>query len=102
MASRLKLQDELEELLGSTNVYFQPPASLKMQYDCIRYELDGGVTRHADNKPYTFQRSYSLTHIYRDPDDSLIDQIAMRFPMSRFNRHYSADGLNHDTYTIYY
>lgn len=102
MASRLDLQAELEKLLGSTNVYFQPPESLRMKYDCIRYELESGVTRHASNAPYTFQRAYSVTHIYRDPDSALIDTIATHFPMSRFGRHYTADGLNHDTYTIYY
>ena len=33
MANKLptKLQEKLEELLGSKNVYYQPPESVKMQ-----------------------------------------------------------------------
>ena len=32
MASRLELQSKFEELLGSRNVYYQPPESIKMSY----------------------------------------------------------------------
>lgn len=96
------MQSELEELLGNRNVYFQPPESLQMQYPCIRYSLSSGVTTFADNFPYKFYRQYSLTHIYRNPDAGLTDIIATHFPMSRFDRHYTSDGLNHDVFTIYY
>lgn len=102
MASRLELQSELEELLGSNKVYFQPPESLQMQYPCIRYNLSSGVTNFADNRPYKFTRQYSLTYIYKNPDSGITNEIAMHFPMSRFDRHYTADGLNHDVFTIYY
>ena len=37
---RLILHDELITLLGSSNVYFQPPTSIKMNYPCIIYKLD--------------------------------------------------------------
>ena len=53
MGQRLDLQTELEELLGSRNVYFQPPESLRMNYPCIRYTRSSGETTFADNKPYT-------------------------------------------------
>ena len=40
MASRLKLQTMLEEILGSRNVYFNPPESVKMKYDNGTLNLD--------------------------------------------------------------
>lgn len=102
MADRLDLHEELQDLLGSTNVYYQPPESIKLAYDCIVYELSTGDTTFADNYPYRFTRQYTITHIYRNPDNDLIDEIAMHFPMSRFDRHFTNDNLNHDVYRIYY
>ena len=40
MGTRIELQLKLEEILGSRHVYFQPPASIKMTYPAIVYELD--------------------------------------------------------------
>ena len=40
MRNRLDLQKIFEDILGSKNVYFQPPESLKMKYPAIRYSLD--------------------------------------------------------------
>ena len=37
MANRLDLQALLEDLLGSRNVYYQPPESVKMNYPAIVY-----------------------------------------------------------------
>lgn len=102
MASRLQLQDELELLLGSDNVYFQPPESLRMTYPCIRYELRGVQQFRADSRNYATHRSYTVTHIYRDPDKDLIQNFLDTFVMCDHDRHYTADGLNHDVYTIYY
>jgi hypothetical protein len=41
MASRLELHEELCAVLGSRNVYFMTPESVKMNYDAIRYALNG-------------------------------------------------------------
>ena len=43
MASRLNLQDKLEEVLGSKQVYFQPPESLKLKYPCIVYSRSNNL-----------------------------------------------------------
>ena len=40
MDSRLKLQELLEKLLESKNVYYQPPESKKMEYPAIKYSVD--------------------------------------------------------------
>ena len=42
MSKRIDLGNKLKEILGSSNVYFQPPDNLKMVYPCIRYRLEGG------------------------------------------------------------
>ena len=44
MAPRLDLQKLLVELLGSDNVYFQPPPSVQMNYPAIVYKLDDEKT----------------------------------------------------------
>lgn len=102
MASRLKLQDELEEILGSTNVYFQPPASFRMAYPCIRYQLSGIKTDYADNKNYTDKNRYELVVIDRNPDTQIYKKIMNHFQHCRFDRFYPADNLNHYVLTLYY
>ena len=49
MNRRYELQAVLEGILGSGNVYFQPPENLKVRYDCIVYERSEIETVHADN-----------------------------------------------------
>ena len=39
MKTRLELDEELVKILGSKNVYFQPPESLKLNYPAIVYSL---------------------------------------------------------------
>lgn len=102
MASRLKLQEELEELLGTKNVYFQPPATVKIKYPCFIYEYASGDTIFADNKPYHYTRRYDLKFIDRDPDSEIPDKVAMHFPMCRSDRNYKADNLNHWAFSLYY
>lgn len=99
--SRLELDGILRNLLGSDNVYFQPPASVKMKYDAIVYKLDDIGERHADNIPYITHRRYSVTLITKDPDTRLSDEIS-QLPLTQFNRFYTADNLNHYVYILYY
>lgn len=101
MSKRVELGKLLKEILGSNNVYFQPPENFKMSYPCIRYRLEGGDTLYADNVPYRFTRQYELVFIGKDPDSEIINKLAM-LPMCRFDRPYVADGLNHYIYHIYY
>lgn len=101
MSRRIELGQKLKEILGSSNVYFQPPDNLKMSYPCIRYRLEGGNTEYADNIPYRFSRQYELILICKDPDSEVIDKLAM-LPGCRMDRSYTADNLNHYIYYIYY
>ena len=102
MANRLDLHEELCDILGSRNVYFQPPESKKIQYDCIVYKRSDIRNRHADNKNYILKDRYELTLIYRDPDSELAHDILNHFQYSNFSRHFTSDNLNHDVIHIYY
>lgn len=101
MASRLKLQTELEELLGSENVYFQPPMSIKMNYPAIVYSLSEIKNKHADNMVYNQKRAYQITVVDKNPDSMISDKISM-LPYCKFSRSYTADNLNHFVYTLYH
>lgn len=101
MASRLQLQTELEELLGSRNVYYQPPASVRMEYPAIVYSRDNIENVHADNDVYMQKHFYKVTVIDEDPDSEIVEK-ASKLPACCFDRHYTADNLNHDVFTLYY
>lgn len=101
MASRLQLQTELEELLGSRNVYYQPPASVRMKYPAIVYSRNNIENRHANDNVYMQSHSYELIVIDEDPDSEIVEKVS-KLPTCRFDRHYTADNLNHDVFTIYY
>ena len=102
MADRLVLHEELCEILGSRNVYFQSPASVKMQYDAIRYELGGKDIKRANNKLYKSTNQYDGVVITRDPDTTIPDDILAHFEMCSFGRPYTSDNLNHYPFTLYY
>ena len=101
MDRRPMLQACLMSILGSTNVYFQPPPTVQMRYPCIVYERSTGDTQFADNNPYTFKVRYKITYIDRSPDNDVVEKIAM-LPMCTYDRFYTADGLNHDVLNIYF
>lgn len=102
MASRLELHEEFCELLGSRNVYFQTPESVKMSYDAIRYKLGGKDIKRANNKIYNHTNQYEGVVITRDPDTTIPDRLLAHFEMINFGRPYTADNLNHYPFTIYY
>lgn len=102
MASELQLQNKLELFLGSTNVYFQPPESVKMEYPCIVYKLGGIPVNKADNTVYKFNTYYEVTLIHKDPDNELKDKILKYFKYCSFDRFYIADNLNHYVYRLYF
>ena len=101
MASRLKLQTLLENLLGSRNVYYQPPASVSMKYPAIVYFRDDIENFHANNSVYSQTTAYAVTVIDKNPDGEYVKKVSM-LPMCTFDRHYTADNLNHDVFTLYF
>lgn len=101
MAPRLQLQTLLEEILGSRNVYFQPPATLQMAYPCIVYHRDTSDTQFAGNIPYRYTKRYQVTVIDRDPDSEIPNKVK-ELPMCTFNRFFAANNLNHDVFNLYF
>lgn len=101
MASRQQLQSKLEELLGSRNVYYQPPESIKMQYRAIRYSRKKIDVRHANDAKYSKMNCYELIVIDTKPNDAFVDKL-LELPYCSFDRHYVADNLNHDVLTLYF
>lgn len=99
--TRLEVQEILKGILGSNNVYFQPPPTLIMNYPCIVYTLSDMKVEHASNTPYTLDNGYQVTHIDRNPESDVPKKLA-RLQKSRFNRHFKNDNLNHNVFTIYF
>ena len=102
MASRLELQNELETLLGSDHVYFQPPSSKRLVYPCIIYNLTNISDRRADNMAYNLNNSYEVTYIDKNPDNTFKTHMIEHFQKCRFNRFFTNDNLNHYVFILYY
>lgn len=102
MAERLTLHEELCTLLGSRNVYFNPPESVKMRFDAIRYDSGGWDLKRANNKVYSATTRYDGVVITKDPDTDLPMKLINHFEMISFGSPYIADNLNHYPFTLYY
>lgn len=101
MGTRLELQSKLEDLLGSSNVYYQPPSSKKMEYPAIRYSKSKHDKKSADDSTYQLHTRYDITVIDRRPDNPVIQKL-LELPYCFYDRFYLADNLNHDTLTLYF
>lgn len=99
--TRAQLDSILRTILGTTNVYFDPPESFKFKYPCIVYSLAAHQERRAENEPYIKMRRYGLTYITRDADDPMVDTLE-DLEYCHLNRPYTADGLFHYAYDIYF
>lgn len=99
MGKRIELQALLKTIVP--NVYYQPPASVKMNYPAIVYSRKDIENTFANDSVYKQDHAYELIVIDRDPDSVIVDKIS-RLPTCSFDRHYTADNLNHDVFTLYY
>lgn len=100
MADRLDLQSIFEELLGSKNVYYNPPENLKMNYPCIRYTEKSISSTYANDKKYSMKDCYEVVVIAKKSNKPLKHDI-LALPYCSFDRCYKSDGLDHDVFTIY-
>ena len=101
MATRLELQSKLEELLGSKNVYYQPPESMKLNYPAIVYHKAKPEFKRANNSQYLRYNSYTITVIDQKPDNEVIDKL-LELPLCSYDRNFKTNNLEHDVLTIYY
>lgn len=101
MGSRPNLQTMLEELLGSHNVYYNPPESVVMKYPAIVYSRGGLDNVHANDSVYNQYNAYEITVIDKNPDSEIVKKVS-KLPKCKWNQHFKSDNLNHDVFTLYY
>jgi hypothetical protein len=100
-ARRLELHEILCEILGNRNAYYDPPETVKMNYDAIRYKLSKIDARHANNSKYLSMRCYEAMLISRDPDPESLEKL-LALSYTSMGTPYVADNLHHYPITIYY
>ena len=98
---RLTLQNTLETLLGSRNVYYQPPENVEMNYPAIVYSKSNLKPIFANNVVYLTKTSYEIVVIDKRPDNPVIEELT-KLQYCRYTRHYIAEGLHHDVLNLYY
>lgn len=98
---RIQLHNKLVELLGSNNVYFDPPETIKMKYPCIVYDRSDDQSIFADDKRYNLKIRYQITVISKNPDIPILNDL---FDMMYcyYDRHFTSNNLHHDVFNIYY
>ena len=101
MISRLKLQRELEEILGSQNVYFQPPESIKINYPAIVYSRDRIKNDFANNGVYGQGDNYEIITLDSDPD-SILPRKVSQMDTARHLKNYTGNNLNYDVFSLTY
>lgn len=101
--TRIELHTWLESLLGSRNVYFQPPESQTLEYPCIVYNLANQSPNYADDKLYLKKNKYVIRLICfaLDYDGALRSdfEAGLQRPLIQV---YAKDGLYHCIYELYY
>lgn len=102
MSSRIELQQKLEAVLGSRNVYFQPPEILKIKYPAIIYDLADIETVKANNRKYLYNKRYTVTLIHHDADTDLVEKMLESFTYIDFDRNYSTNNLHHFVFDLFY
>lgn len=98
---RLDLRDKLRDLVGSKNVYFQPPEGTRLSYPCIIYHLSGRKSKYANDDRYKNEIAYDIQIIDEDPDSLLPERLENAFTYASFSRFFVVDNLNHWAYRIY-
>lgn len=101
MKSRIELQTKLEEILGSKNVYFQPPTSVSLKYPCFVYSFEGIDTIKANNGNYIKSYRYEITHIYKKLDNRMTEKILDSFQMISQNNCIVVDGVYNENFTLF-
>ena len=86
---------------GDTHVYFDPPMDLKMKYPAIRYKRTQIDKVYANNKAYSLRTPYEVIVICSNPDSEYVSTL-LALPYCSHNRHYTANDLHHDVFTIYH
>lgn len=88
---RLSLHNKLLSI--TPKVYFQPPATIVLEYPCIIYKLDDVELTRANNLVYGKTKKYLVTVVDRNPDTILYEKI-LELPYSELVSSFTKDNLN--------
>ena len=99
--NRPALHEKLCEILGSRNVYFDPPSNIHLNYPCIIYKRIASEARRADNLRYINWYPYDVQIISKDPEFELFDTFLSHFDAGREGAPFVSDNLHHSNFTIY-
>ena len=72
-----------------------------MSSPAIVYSLDDIDKTYAHDGVYLSKRRYTIVVIDKDPDTNLVQKVT-NLPMSRFDRHFKKDNLNHYIFNVYF
>lgn len=100
MDRRVQLHNELLKL--APKAYYNPPASVSMDYPCFVYHLSDVRSHYADNMAYKNFPSYLVTYISTSLADQKVYEMLEHFPYCRFDRYYTADNLHHYAFELFY
>lgn len=101
MDKRVEFHSVLVDILGSRNVYFDPPESIRLNYPAIVYSRRRIQLRRADDELYGSRVAYDVTVIDKNPDNTFVSAL-LNLPRCNYDRHHVVDNLHHDVFTIYY
>lgn len=108
------LIQELRDLLGTDEVYFQPSADAGndgkenylftgITYPAFIVTRNDAFQPKANDRSYLFRPGYRVTYINPDePDPEMLEAVMQRFPHCRYQQHFVTDNLHHDVFMIYY
>lgn len=97
---RLVLSTKLKTILGNEEaVYFQPPSNIELSIPRIVYSRSNMQAKNANNKKYKRSVSYTIIFISKSPNSIIVEKL-YEIDGCAFDRHYVAQGLNHDVFTI--
>lgn len=99
--NRLKLHSKLIDILGSNNVYYQPPANVRMNYPAIVYKRKNTDPIKADNITYLPRLSYTITVISTDPDIDAVERL-INMPYTKYTNSYVSENLYHYIFNTYF
>ncbi len=94
------LRSIVKERCGSENVYYQPPANLRMKYPCICYEFAKIRNRDADDRVYGQTFHYRVTVIDTKPDSEMTAAVSLLTKASH-DRQFISDNLYHDVFDVW-
>ena len=101
-ANRLELRERLikvmEDCGEEPHLYYQPDATVKLEYPCMVYHLKSMTSRYADDNPYHKIISFDITYITRSPASKVPTRM-LDEQMFGFDRYYTSENLHHYAYT---